>query len=122
MLRSSSYEGFFSLYGGLFATFSLRGGPFCYVVLLVWGLFHNVGAFFAIFFLHLGGLFVFMGDFMSLWFFLMGLPLPPMIYFAGTCYYVTFIPCHPPSLTAAICTQQSPLQHPCSIYNNNEII
>ena len=49
MLRFSSYEGLFSSYGGLFVTFSLRGGPFCYVFLLVWGLFHIVGAFFAIF-------------------------------------------------------------------------
>ena len=46
MLRFSSDEGLFSSYGGLFATFSLRGWPFCYVFLLVWGLFHNVGAFF----------------------------------------------------------------------------
>ena len=50
MLRFSSYESLFSLYGGFFATFSLRVGPFCYVFLLVWGLFHNVEAFFAIFF------------------------------------------------------------------------
>ena len=42
-----------------------------------------------------GGFYVFMG-------FFMGLLLPPTIYFAGACYYVTFIPCSPPSLTAAI--------------------
>ena len=100
MLRFSSYEGLLSLYGGLFATFSLRVGLFCYVFLLVWGLFHNVGAFFANFFSMWGDFFVFMGDFMSLWVFL-GLPLPPMIFFEGVCYYVTFIPCLPRSLTAA---------------------
>ena len=68
MLRFSSDEGLFSSYGGLFATFSLRGGPFCYVFLLVWGLFHNVGAFFALifsmwedFFYLRGGFYVFMG-------------------------------------------------------------
>ena len=67
MLRFFSDEGFFSSYGGLFATFSLRGegggggGPFCYVFLLVWGLFHNVGAFFANIFSMWGDFFVFMG-------------------------------------------------------------
>ena len=50
MLRFSSYEGLFSSYGSLIATFSLRGGPFYYVLPLVWDPFHNVGAFFAIFF------------------------------------------------------------------------
>ena len=75
MLRFSAYEGLLSLYGGLFATFSLRGGLFCYVFLLVWGLFHNVGAFFANFFSMWGEHFI--GDFMSLCFFFMGLPLPP---------------------------------------------
>ena len=111
MLRFSFYEGLFSSYGGLFATFSLCGGPFCYVFLLVWGLFHNVGAFFAIFFSIWGDFFVFMGDYMSLCFF-MGLPLPPMIFFVGTCYYVTFIPCPPPSLTAAIMYSTKPTATP----------
>ena len=77
MLRFSSYEGLLSLYGGLFATFSLRGGLFCYVFLLVWGLFHNVGAFFANFFSMWGDFFVFIRDFMSLWFFLWACPFPP---------------------------------------------
>ena len=77
MLRFFSYEGLLSLYGGLFATFSLRGGLFCYVFLLVWGLFHNVGAFFANFLSLWGDFFVFIGDFMSLWFFLWACPFPP---------------------------------------------
>ena len=76
MLRFSSYEGLLSLYGGLFATFSLRGGLFCYVFLLVWGLFHNVGAFFAIFFSMWGDFFVFIGDFLSLCFFYGLVPSP----------------------------------------------
>ena len=97
---------------GGFATFSLRGGPFCYVFLLMWGLFHNVGAFFAIifsmwgdfFYLH-GGFYVFIG-------FFMGLPLPPTIYFADACYYATFIPYSPPSLTAAIMYPTKPTATP----------
>ena len=36
--------------------------PFCYVFLLAWGLFHNVGAFFAIIFFMWGDFFVFMWD------------------------------------------------------------
>ena len=99
---------YFFPWGGLYATLyflsgaffivwrpfcyvSLHGGPFCHVFLLVWGLFHNVGAFLAIFFSMWEDFFVFIRDFMSLCFF-MGLPLPSMIYFAGACYYVTFIP------------------------------
>ena len=60
---------FFSLYGGLFVTFFLRGGPFCYVFLLACGFFHYVGAFFVIFspfvgtFCLHGGFYVFMGFF-----------------------------------------------------------
>ena len=46
MLRFSSHGVLFSSYRGLLATFSLRRG-----------LFHNVGAIFAIFFLHVAGLF-----------------------------------------------------------------
>ena len=80
MLRFSSHEGLFSSYRGLFATFSLRGGRFYYVFPLVWGLFHNVGAFLAIFFSIWGDFLVFMGDFMSLWVVFMGLPLPPMTF------------------------------------------
>ena len=118
VLRFSSNEGLFSSYEGLFTTFSLRGGAFCYVFLLVWGLFHNVGEFFAIFFSIWVDFLVFMGDFMSLCFF-MGLPLPPMIFFADACYYVTFLRHH---LQRPLCTQQSPLQHPCSIHNNKEKI
>ena len=122
MLRSSSYEVFFFIVWRPFCYFFFTWGAFLLRRPPGVGLFSQCGGLFCYFFLHLGGLFVFMGDFMSLCFFLMGLLLPPMIYFAGTCYYVTFIPCPPPSLTAAIFTQQSPLQHPCSIYNNNEII
>ena len=139
---------FFYCMGGLFAIF-FYGRALCYVFLFMGVFFHCMEAFLLLFFtwgaflLRLppgvwlfslcGGLFCYFfsicGDFLSSWgilclygFFLMGLPLPPNIYFAGACYYVTFIPCPPPSLTAAICTQQSPLQHPCSIHNNNEII
>ena len=103
--------------GGLYATFFFLCGTsfivwrpfcylfftwwlFCYVFLLVWGLFHNVGAFFANFFSMWGDCFVFKGYFMSLWFFY-GLAPSPMIFFEGACYYVTFIPCPPRSLTAA---------------------
>ena len=75
-----SYEELLLLYGGLFATFSLRGGLFCYVFLLVWGLFHNVGAFFANFFSLWGNFFVFIGDFMSLWFFYGLAPSPHDIF------------------------------------------
>ena len=101
MPRFSSYEGLLSLYGGLFATFSLRGGLFCYVFLLVWGLFHNVGAFFANFFSMWGDFFCLHRGFYVFMVFLWACPFPPMIFFEGACYYVTFIPCPPRSLTAA---------------------
>ena len=58
MLRFSSYGVLFSSYRGLLATFSLRRG-----------LFHNVGAIFAIFFSMWRDFFVSMWDFMSLCFF-----------------------------------------------------
>ena len=111
MLRFLFYEGFFSLYGGLFATFFLREGLFCYVFLLVWGLFHNVGAFFAIF-SPCGETFLSLWGILCLYAFFMGLPLPSMIYFAGACYYVTFTPCPPPSLTAAIMYPTKPTATP----------
>ena len=76
MLRFSSDEGLFSSYGGLFATFSLRGGPFCYVFLLVWGLFHNVGAFFAIIFSMWGDFFCLHGGFYVFMVFLWACPFP----------------------------------------------
>ena len=91
MLRFSSDEGLFSSYGGLFATFSLRGWPFCYVFLLVWGLFHNVGAFFAIIFSMWGDFFVFIGDFMSLWGFYELAPSPYNL-FCGRMLLCNFYP------------------------------
>ena len=91
MLRFSSDEGFFSSYGGLFATFSLRGGLFCYVFLLVWGLFHNVRAFFAIIFSIWEDFFVFMEDFMSLWVFY-GLAPSPYNLFCGGMLLCNFYP------------------------------
>ena len=97
MLRFSFYEGFCSSYGDLFATFFLRWGPFCYVFLLVWDFFHNVGAFFANFSLcaHMWGeFFVFMGDFMSLWVFY-GVAPSPYDLFCGRMLLCNF---HPMSL------------------------
>ena len=61
MLRIFSYERLLSLYGGLFATFSLRGGFFAMSSSWCGGLFHNVGAFFANFFSMWGDFFVFIG-------------------------------------------------------------
>ena len=120
---------FFSLYGGPFCYYFSMGRALCYVFLLMRDFFHcmeaflllflYVGGFFAtssswcgtfftmwgpfllIFFSMWGAFFVFIGDFMSLWFFLCACPFPPMIFFEGACYYVTFIPCPPRSLTAA---------------------
>ena len=119
---------FFSLYGGPFCYYFSIGRALCYVFLLMRDFFHcmeaflllflNVGVFllrlppgvgpfsqcgglFANFFSMWGDFFVFIGDFMSLWFFYGLAPSPPMIFFEGACYYVTFIPCPPRSLTAA---------------------
>ena len=91
MLRFSSDEGLFSSYGGLLLLFLYVEGPFCYVFLLVWGLFHNVGAFFAIIFSMWGDFFVFMGDFMFLWFFY-GLAPSPYNLFCGHMLLCNFHP------------------------------
>ena len=92
MLRFFSDEGFFSSCGGLFVTFSLCGGPFCYVFLLVWGLFHNVGAFSLLFSPCRGEFFVFMGDIMSLCFFFIGLAPSPYNLFCGHMLLCNFHP------------------------------
>ena len=119
-----------------FCYFLSMGRALCYVFLLMRGFFHRMEALLLLF-LYVGGLFAtssswcgafftmpfllffspfggtfFMADFMSLWGFFMGLPLPPMIYFANACYYVTFIPCLPPSLTAAIMYPTKPTVTP----------
>ena len=72
MLRFSSYGRFFPLYGGLFATFSLRGGAFLLRLPPGVWLFSPCGGLFCYFFsicgdfcLH-GGFYVFMGFFNGL--------------------------------------------------------
>ena len=102
---------FFHCMEAFLLLFILCEGLFCYVFLLVWGLFHNVGAFFAIF-SPCGETFLSLWGILCLYAFFMGLPLPSMIYFAGACYYVTFTPCPPPSLTAAIMYPTKPTATP----------
>ena len=75
MLRFSSYEGFYLSHGGLFATF-LRGGPFCYVFLLVWGLFHTIWGSFLLFFSPFGGTFLSSCGIVCLYVFLWACPFP----------------------------------------------
>ena len=119
---------FFSLYGGPFCSYFSIWRALCYVFLLMRDFFHCMEAFLLLF-LYVGGFFAtsssWCGAFFTMWgpfllifspcggtfclhrgfyvfmFFFMGLPLPPMIFFDGACYYVTFIPCPPRSLTAA---------------------
>ena len=123
MLRFSSYEGLFHLMEAFLLLFLYVGGLFvtssswCWAFFTMWG-------FFCYFFSIWGDFFVLRGHFMSLCIF-MGLPLPPIIYFAGACYYVTFIPYLPPSLTAAIMYPTKPTATPVfnsQCDNNNKII
>ena len=94
-------RGFFSSYGDLFATFFFTWGAFLLRLPLGVGPFSHCGGL-LLFFSLCGGLFCLHGGFYVFMSFFIGLPFPPMIYFAGACYYVTFIPCPPPSLTVAI--------------------
>ena len=91
MLRFSSDEGFFSSYGGLFATFSLRGGPFCYIFLLVWGIFLKVGAF-LLFFSPFGGTFLSSWGILWLYVFFYGLAPSPYGFFCGHMLLCNFHP------------------------------
>ena len=105
---------FFSSYGGLFATFSLRGEGGGFLLRLPPGVepFSQCKGPFLLIFSPCGGTFLSSWGILCLYVFFMGMPLPPTIYFAGTCYYVTFIPCSPPSLTAAIMYPTKPTATP----------
>ena len=137
---------FFAVWGAFLLLFSM-GRALCYVFLLMRGFFHRMEAFlllflymgaflprlppgvgpfsqcggrFCYFFLHVGGLFCLHGGFYVFMAFLWACPFHYDLFCGRACYYVTIILCH--HLQWPLCTQQSPLQHPCSIHNNNEII
>ena len=119
---------FFSLYGGPFCYYFSIGRALCYVFLLMRDFFHCMEAFLLLF-LYLGSFFAtsfsWCGAFFTMWgpfslifspcggtflssygdfiflCFFYGLAPSPHDFFEGACYYVTFIPCPPRSLTAA---------------------
>ena len=90
MLRFSSYKDFFHRMEAFLLLFS-RGGLFCYVFLLVWGLFHNVGAFFAIF-SPCGGSFLSSWGILCVYVFLYGVAPSPYDLFCGRMLLCNFHP------------------------------
>ena len=52
----------------------------------------------------------------------MGLHCLPIIILASACFYVTYIPCPPPSLTAAILYPTKPTVEMCSLMWDNDIM
>ena len=99
-LRFSSYGGDFFIVWKPFATFSLCGG-----FLLR---FSPCGGHFYYMFLHVGAFLSLLGG----GFFGLATPPPPTKISEDACYYVTYISCPPPSLTAAFVYRTKPTATP----------
>ena len=104
----------FSLYGGPFCYYFSIWRALCYVFLLMRAFFIVWRPFCYLFFTW--GAFLLrlppgLGPFSQCGR-LFCLPIPPMFFFECACYYVTFIPCPPPSLTAAIMYPTKPTATP----------